>query len=46
MDNEIWHRLLSLESREVVSRWFEIIHGRELNGNRCEDPTVLGGALP
>jgi hypothetical protein len=37
MNNEIWQQLLSLESREITSKWFKEIHGRELNARRSKE---------
>jgi hypothetical protein len=37
MDTEIWQQLLSLESRDIVAKWFEKIHGRELNARRAKE---------
>ncbi len=37
MDQEIWHQLLPLESRDITKKWFSIIHGRELNTRRTKE---------
>ncbi|MDN7179089.1 YaaC family protein [Caballeronia sp. SEWSISQ10-4 2] len=37
MDAEIWQQLLSFESRDVISRWFEKIHGRQLSARRAKE---------
>ncbi|TIN08619.1 YaaC family protein [Mesorhizobium sp.] len=37
MDIEIWQRLLSLESRDVVSRWFQMLHKNDLNARRAKE---------
>jgi len=37
MDNEIWQKLLSLESQEVVKNMFLKIHGNELNTRRAKE---------
>jgi len=37
MDSEVWSRLLSLESRDVVSEWFQRIHGLDLNARRAKE---------
>ena len=34
---KINQQLLQLESREIVKRWFNIIHGRELNDLRIKE---------
>ena len=34
---EIWQRLLGLESREIVQMWFEKIHARRLNARRAAE---------
>jgi len=39
MQGEIWQRLLSLESRDVVSSWHKQIHGRELSARRTKEIT-------
>lgn len=37
MNNETWQQLLSLESRDVTSKWFGEIHSRELNARRAKE---------
>ncbi len=37
MNSEVWQQLLSLESRDVTSQWFNRIHGRELNTRRAKE---------
>lgn len=37
MNTEIWQRLLSLESRDVVAQWFQKLHGNELNARRSKE---------
>ncbi|WP_018441914.1 YaaC family protein [Trinickia symbiotica] len=37
MDMESWQQLLSLESRDIVSQWFEQLHGRQLNARRAKE---------
>lgn len=37
MNNEIWQQLLSLESRDVTSKWFGEIHSRQLNARRAKE---------
>jgi hypothetical protein len=37
MNNEIWHQLLSIESRDIASKWFDEIHSRELNARRAKE---------
>lgn len=37
MNKEIWQQLLSLESRDITSQWFERIHYRELNARRAQE---------
>lgn len=37
MNSEIWQQLLSLESRDIVIRWFDEIHTRELNARRTKE---------
>lgn len=37
MDHEVWQQLLSLESRDILQKWFENIHGRELNARRARE---------
>lgn len=37
MNSEIWQRLLGLESRDIVSTWFNIIHSRILNARRAQE---------
>ena len=37
MNREVWQQLLSLESRDIVVKWFEKIHGRELNARRAKE---------
>ncbi|HSS52647.1 MAG TPA: YaaC family protein [Thermoanaerobaculia bacterium] len=39
MQGEIWQRLLSLESRDVVSSWHKQIRGRELSARRAKEIT-------
>ncbi len=34
---EIWQRLLGLESRDIVTLWFKKIHARELNARRAAE---------
>lgn len=38
--DEVWQQLLSLESRDTTTRWFEQIHGRELNARRSKEITA------
>jgi hypothetical protein len=35
MNTETWRKLINLESRDVVKKWFNEIHGRELNDRRA-----------
>ena len=37
MDQEIWQRLLSLESRDITQQWYYQIHGRKLNVRRTKE---------
>lgn len=37
MNNEIWQQLLSLENRDITQKWFNQIHGRELNLRRSTE---------
>ncbi|MCV3209517.1 hypothetical protein OHD62_16880 [Mesorhizobium sp. YC-39] len=37
MDAEIWQRLLSLGSRDVVAQWFQKLHRNELNTRRAKE---------
>lgn len=37
MNQEIWQQLLSLESRDIVRKWFKKIHDRELNTRRSRE---------
>lgn len=37
MNNEIWQQLLSLESRDITSKWFAEIHSRQLNARRAKE---------
>lgn len=37
MNSKIWQQLLSLESRDIVTRWFDEIHSRELNARRAKE---------
>ncbi len=37
MNNEIWQKLLSLESQEVVKNMFLKIHDNELNTKRAKE---------
>ncbi len=37
MNSEIWQQLLSLESRDIVVKWFDEIHTRELNARRAKE---------
>lgn len=37
MNQEIWQQLFSLESRDIIQRWFNRIHGRELNVRRARE---------
>jgi len=37
MDREIWHQLLPLENRDITRKWFNKIHGRELNVRRAKE---------
>ena len=40
MNSDIWQSLLNLESRDIVSEWFETIHGRQLNARRAREITA------
>jgi len=40
MQHEIWQQLLALESRDIVSTWFQQIHGRQLNERRSKEITA------
>lgn len=37
MNHEIWQKLLSLESHDIVKQWFIRIHSRELNARRASE---------
>jgi hypothetical protein len=37
MQQETWQQLLSFESRDLVSTWFNRIHGRDLNARRAKE---------
>jgi hypothetical protein len=37
VNSEAWQTLLSLESRDVVAKWFKEIHKRELNDRRSKE---------
>jgi len=37
MNSEIWQQLLSLESRDITSKWFAEIHSRELNARHAKE---------
>lgn len=37
MDQGTWQNLLALESRDVVVKWFNELHGRELNARRSKE---------
>ena len=37
MNQEIWQRLLALESRDTTQQWFKRIHSRELNVRRARE---------
>lgn len=37
MNSDVWQSLLHLESRDIVSEWFEKIHGRKLNARRAKE---------
>ena len=37
MNNEIWQQLLSLESEDIVQKWFKRIHKNTLNGRRTKE---------
>ncbi len=37
MNSEIWQQLLSIESRDIVTKWFYEIHSRELNARRAKE---------
>ncbi|MBB5576396.1 MULTISPECIES: YaaC family protein [Rhizobium] len=37
MNSDVWQSLLHLESRDIVSDWFERIHGRKLNARRAKE---------
>ena len=39
-NNEVWQRMLSLESRDATTRWFAQIHGLELNARRAKEITA------
>lgn len=39
-NDETWQHLLSLESRDAVSRWFNKLHSRELNARRAKEITA------
>jgi hypothetical protein len=36
-NNEVWQQLLSLESRDVTTRWFAQIHSRDLNARHAKE---------
>jgi hypothetical protein len=40
MQNETWQHLLSFESHDIVSTWFNRIHGRELSARRIKEITA------
>ncbi|MEH2530170.1 hypothetical protein V1277_003456 [Bradyrhizobium sp. AZCC 1588] len=40
MERETWQQLLSLESRDLVSAWFNKIHSRDLNARRAKEITA------
>jgi len=40
MDKQVWQDLLALESRDIVSQWFEKIHHRQLNARRSIEITM------
>ena len=40
MERETWQQLLSLESRDLVTLWFNKIHGRALNERRAKEITA------
>jgi len=37
MNQEIWQQLLSLESQDMVKKWFNCIHGHDLNSRRANE---------
>ncbi|SBW13921.1 hypothetical protein BR10RB9215_C10737 [Brucella sp. 10RB9215] len=37
MNSETWQNLLHLESRDIVSNWFEKIHNRKLSARRAKE---------
>ncbi|MGA2401502.1 MAG: YaaC family protein [Syntrophobacteraceae bacterium] len=37
MNTEIWQQLFSLETRDIITRWFAQIHSRELNARRARE---------
>lgn len=37
MEDAIWQRLLSLESRDIVAKWFHKLHHKDLNARRAKE---------
>lgn len=37
INQETWHKLLSLESFDITQKWFKQIHSRELNARRTKE---------
>jgi hypothetical protein len=37
LDRETWQQLQSLESRDLVKKWFKKLHGRDLNTRRASE---------
>lgn len=40
MDKQVWQDLLALESRDIVTQWFEKLHHRQLNERRSIEITM------
>lgn len=40
METRTWQKLMSLESRDVASKWFSRLHERELNARRAKEITA------
>ncbi|MGO7673860.1 YaaC family protein [Rhizobium ruizarguesonis] len=40
MESRTWQKLMSLESRDVVSQWFTRLHHRDLNARRAKEITA------
>lgn len=37
MNQDVWNRLICLESHDVVKKWFNVIHSREINTRRTNE---------